>query len=107
MHSPRIPGDIGRLHCGTASVRGACDRSESVLSRSSGDHRRLYSEPMKPFHVLAFAGLLSTASAAEIPAGTHLLLRMENSVSSRTAKAGDGVYFRTVTPLSAGGRIMV
>jgi hypothetical protein len=62
---------------------------------------------MKPFHALAFAALVSTASAAEIPAGTHLLLRMENSVTSRTAKAGDGVYFRTVTPLSAGGRIVV
>jgi hypothetical protein len=62
---------------------------------------------MKPFRALAFAAFISTASAAEIPAGTHLLLRMENSVSSRTAKAGDGVYFRTVTPLSAGGRIVV
>jgi len=62
---------------------------------------------MKPFRALAFAAFVSTASAAEIPAGTHLLLRMENSVSSRTAKAGDGVYFRTVTPLSAGGRIVV
>ena len=62
---------------------------------------------MKPFHMLAYAALVSTASAAEIPAGTHLLLRMENSVSSRTAKAGDGVYFRTVSPLSAGGRIVV
>lgn len=62
---------------------------------------------MKPFRALAFAAFVSTASAAEIPAGTHLLLRMENSISSRTAKAGDGVYFRTVTPLSAGGRIVV
>jgi len=62
---------------------------------------------MKPFRALAFAAFVSTACAAEIPAGTHLLLRMENSISSRTAKAGDGVYFRTVTPLSAGGRIVV
>jgi len=62
---------------------------------------------MKPFRALAFAAFVSTASAAEIPAGTHLLLRMENSISSRTAKAGDGVYFRTVTPLSAGGKIVV
>jgi len=62
---------------------------------------------MKTFRALAFAALVSTASAAEIPAGTHLLLRMENSVSSRTARTGDGVYFRTVTPLSAGGRIVV
>ena len=62
---------------------------------------------MSPKHLFALAALAATASAAEIPTGTHLLLRMENSVSSRTAKAGDGVYFRTVTPLSAGGRIVV
>ena len=47
------------------------------------------------------------ASAADIPAGTHLLLRMEHSVSSRTAKVGDGVHLRTSVPLSAGGRIVV
>ena len=58
-------------------------------------------------HLFVLAALAATGSAAEIPAGTHLLLRMENSVSSRTAKAGDGVYFRTVSPLSAGGRIVV
>ena len=62
---------------------------------------------MNPKHLFALAALAATATAAEIPAGTHLLLRMENSVSSRTAKAGDGVYFRTVSPLSAGGRIVV
>lgn len=59
-------------------------------------------------HILAL--ILTTASvatAAEIPAGTHLLLRMEHSVSSRTAKVGDGVHLRTVVPVSAEGRIVV
>ena len=49
--------------------------------------------------------LAVTVSAAEIPAGTHVLLRMEHSVSSRTAKAGDGVHLRTSTPVSVDGRI--
>ena len=62
---------------------------------------------MKPFRALAFAAFVSTASAAEIPAGTHLLLRMENSVNSRTAKVGDGVHLRTSIPLSAGGKIVI
>ena len=62
---------------------------------------------MKPFLALALAVSISAASAAEIPAGTHLLLRMDNPISSRTARAGDGVYFRTVIPLSADGRIVV
>jgi len=62
---------------------------------------------MQYFLALAVAFVASTASAAEIPAGTHLLLCMEHSVSSRTAKVGDGVHLRTSTPISAGGRIVV
>jgi len=51
--------------------------------------------------------VVSGAVAAEIPAGTHVLLRMEHSVNSRTAKVGDGVHLRTSVPISAGGRIVV
>jgi hypothetical protein len=49
----------------------------------------------------------SGAQAVEIPQGTHVLLRMVNSVNTRTAKPGDYVYLRTATPVSAGGRIVV
>ena len=62
---------------------------------------------MKSSLVVVIAAVVSTASAAEIPAGTHLLLRMEHSVSTRTAKVGDGVHLRTSVPISAGGRIVV
>jgi len=62
---------------------------------------------MKFLRAVAIVTVASAASAAEIPAGTHLLLRMEHSVSTRTAKAGDGVHLRTSVPLSAGGRIVV
>jgi hypothetical protein len=57
--------------------------------------------------MVVITAVASTASAAEIPAGTHLLLRMEHSVSTRTAKVGDGVHLRTSIPLSAGGRIVI
>ena len=50
---------------------------------------------------------VASVSAADIPAGTHLLLRMEHSVSSRTAKVGDGVHLRTTIPLSADGKIVI
>ena len=62
---------------------------------------------MKALLVLALTAVVSTASAAEIPAGTHLLLRMEHSISSRTAKVGDGVHLRTSTPVSVDGRIVL
>jgi hypothetical protein len=55
----------------------------------------------------AIALLASAVPAAEIPQGAHLLLRMENSVSTRTAKEGDSVYLRTASPIAAGGQIVV
>ena len=50
-------------------------------------------------------GLL--AGAAEIPPGAHVLLRMENSINTRTAQQGDYVYLRTASPIGAGGEILV
>src|ERR1700693_6057969 len=50
---------------------------------------------------------LLAGSAAEIPQGTHVLLRMVNSVSTRTAQAGDSVYMQTASPIAAGGQIIV
>jgi hypothetical protein len=48
-----------------------------------------------------------SASAAEIPQGTHTLLRMVNSINTRTAKEGDYVYMRTATPIVEAGQIVV
>ena len=58
------------------------------------------------FPVLLLAAALP-AMAAEIPAGTHALLRMVNAVSTRTAREGDYVYLRTATPIVAGGQVVV
>ena len=46
-------------------------------------------------------------SAAEIPTGAHALLRLVNSVSTRTAQQGDFVYLRTATPIVSDGAILV
>lgn len=45
--------------------------------------------------------------AAEIPQGAHVMLRMENSITTRTAKDGDYVYLRTGSPVSAAGNIIL
>jgi hypothetical protein len=44
---------------------------------------------------------------AEIPQGSHALLRLVNSVSTRTAREGDYVYLRTATPIVVDGHILV
>jgi len=60
-----------------------------------------------------FASLLAAASAAaplnasEIPQGAHLLLRMVNSITTRTASEGNQVYLRTDSPLVADSKIVV
>jgi hypothetical protein len=46
------------------------------------------------------------ALAAEIPKGTHVLLRMVNSINTRTAREGDYVYLQTAIPILAGGQIV-
>jgi hypothetical protein len=45
--------------------------------------------------------------AVEIPQGAHVLLRIENSLNTRTAREGDYVYLRTASPLAVGGKIAV
>jgi len=55
----------------------------------------------------ALAAFSLAANAAEIPSGAHLLLRMENSLSTRTAQEGDYVYLKTASPISADGQIIV
>jgi hypothetical protein len=45
--------------------------------------------------------------SAEIPKGTHALLRFVNGISTRTAREGDYVYFRTATPITANDQIVV
>ncbi len=53
------------------------------------------------------AAIAAEAQTPEIPKGAHVLLRMVNSVSTKTAQPGDFVYLRTATPIATGGRIAV
>ena len=57
-----------------------------------------------PVLTLAIRG---AAIAADIPQGAHVLLRMENSINTRTAQEGDFVYLRTASPISADGQIIL
>jgi hypothetical protein len=57
--------------------------------------------------LLSAAGLMACAAAAQIPQGAHVLLRMENSLNTRTAQEGDYVYLRTASPISTGAEIAV
>jgi hypothetical protein len=47
------------------------------------------------------------ARGAEIPKGTHVLLRMMNSISTRTAAEGNQVYLQTETPVAINNQIVI
>ncbi len=55
----------------------------------------------------ALALLCLSAGAAEIPKGTHVLLRMMNSISTRTAAEGNQVYLQTATPVAVNNKIVI
>ena len=54
-----------------------------------------------------FALLPAVVFSADIPQGSHLLLRMVNSISTRTAQPGDVVYLRTASPVAVNDQILV
>jgi hypothetical protein len=45
--------------------------------------------------------------ATEIPQGSHVALRLVNSITTRTARVGDFVYMTTATPIAANSQIVV
>ena len=57
--------------------------------------------------VLGIAAPARAAEANEIPAGVHVLLKMQNSITTKTAKKGDYVYLTTATPVVADGRVVI
>jgi hypothetical protein len=58
------------------------------------------------FVLLVFI-VVGVVSGAEIPQGTHMLLRMVNSVTTKTARQGDRVYMRTASPVVVNGVFVV
>ena len=42
-----------------------------------------------------------------VPSGTKVLLVLKNTVSSRNAKVGDGVFLETTFPVVEGGRVVI
>jgi hypothetical protein len=57
--------------------------------------------------ILVSVLMVAGGYGAEVPKGAHALLRMVNSVSTRTAHEGDYVYLRTATPIVNQGAIVV
>src|SRR6204780_4295344 len=57
--------------------------------------------------VLAACLAALAAQGGGIPKNPHVLLKMVNSISTRTAQEGTQVYMRTASPISDGSKIIV
>jgi hypothetical protein len=48
-----------------------------------------------------------TAGKIEVPSGTHIPLVLHNSISTRSARPGDPVYFETLFPIMIDGKVVI
>src|SRR5690348_13661200 len=46
-------------------------------------------------------------SEVVVPAGTKVLLVLKNTISSKSAKKGDGVYLESSFPITQDGRVVI
>lgn len=65
--------------------------------------------PVAPAPRPALERRATTASGEKItvPAGTRVAVVLENGISTRSAKAGDSLYFRTSFPITQNNRVVV
>jgi hypothetical protein len=49
----------------------------------------------------------SGVARIEVPSGTHIPLVLHNAVSTRSARAGDPVYFETLFPIMIDGHVVI
>jgi hypothetical protein len=48
-----------------------------------------------------------TAAKIQVPSGTHIPLVLHNSISTRSARPGDPVYFETLFPIMIDGKVVI
>lgn len=75
-----------------------------VLPAASQDGDAVHIQPSRPADAQQPA---PPAKIITIPAGTKVLLQLTNSVSTRSARKGDGVYLQTNFPVIADGRVVI
>lgn len=53
------------------------------------------------------AAVPAKTAQIEVPSGTHIPMVLHNGISTRTAKAGDPVYFETIFPIMINGKVVI
>src|ERR1700737_4572802 len=63
--------------------------------------------PLAPETRPAVERRVGTNDKVTVPAGTRVAVVLENGISTRSAKAGDSLYFRTSFPITQNNRVVV
>ena len=63
------------------------------------------STPAKPADAAPAAN--KTIAKIQVPSGTHIPLVLHNSISTRSARPGDPVYFETLFPIMIDGKVVI
>lgn len=83
------------LFCGVAAIAGQFQPAPEHLEQNQPQRDGLKERPQ------------ASAGDFQVDAGTHVLLSMVNSVSTKQAVAGDRIYLQTAFPILSGGRIVI
>jgi len=76
-------------------------------SDSKNDPKLVRRPPPLPPAAAAAASAPSAGPKIEVPTGTHLSLLLHNGISTRSARAGDPVYFETTFPVMVDGKVAI
>jgi hypothetical protein len=104
---------LSRLCCGFLAFNSLvfCFTGPCLHAQESPSSSAPPTAPATPANVVQ-APVATTAPATNseqisVPTGTRLPLMLRNGINTRTAKAGDSVYFETAYPIAQNNRIVI
>jgi hypothetical protein len=91
----------------SAALLVFCGSSGIALAQEPPGPQTSAPPPIAPAEHPAAARRAGTGERISIPAGTRVAVVLENGISTRSAKLGDSVYFRTSFPITQNNRVVV
>lgn len=92
-------------HICTMFLLASCLSAQSDSSPSLKERPKPVAEQQPPEG--AVADSISPSSIVTLPTGTKVLLVLKNSLSTRNARPGDGVYLESTFPVMAQGKVLI
>ena len=96
------------VYCATAALLVFCAPSRVVRAQQPAGPQTSAPDPVPPPAARVSAAQSGgSVDKIRVPAGTRVAVVLENGISTRSAKPGDSVYFRTSFPITENNRVVV